>query len=114
MSPRTRSVAVAVKAWNDAAGKSSRRRPRRRYSGLKSCPHWLMQWASSIAMNRKPTCCRSRRNDSLPSPTSRSGDTYNSRQRRSRTLARTASRSAGSSELFRYAASTPSTRSPST
>ena len=50
----------------------------------------------------------------LPSPTSRSGDTYSRRQRSSRTLASTSSRSCGSSVLFRYDAATPSTRRPST
>ena len=54
MSSRTRTVAVAVNAWMEAPGKSCLRRPSRRYSGLKSCPHWLMQCASSIAMNRTP------------------------------------------------------------
>ena len=61
MSRRTRSVAVAVKACSETAGKSSRSRPSRRYSGLKSCPHWLMQCASSMAMKRRPACCSSRR-----------------------------------------------------
>jgi hypothetical protein len=43
-----------------------------------------------------------------------SGDTYSRRQRSSRTLASTPSRSCGSSVLFRYDADTPSTRRPST
>ena len=47
------------------AGKSSRSRPSCRYSGRKSCPHWLMQCASSMAMNRRSACCSSRRSDWL-------------------------------------------------
>src|SRR6185436_11495068 len=114
MSRRTRSVAVAVNAWNETPGKSSRRRPSCRYSGRKSWPHWLMQCASSIAMNRSCACWSIRRSVWLPSPAIRSGDTYRSRQRPSRTLASTSSRSCGRSVLFRYDAATPSTRRPST
>src|SRR6185295_15100835 len=73
-----------------------------------------MQCASSMAMKRTLACCSRRRSGWLPSPTSRSGDTYNIRQRSSRTLASTASRSCGCSVLFRYDAATPSTRRPST
>ena len=81
MSRRTRSVAVAVNAWNDTPGKSSRSRPSCRYSGRKSWPHWLMQCASSMAMNRTPPAAAGAGSAWLPSPTSRSGDTYSSRQR---------------------------------
>ncbi len=101
MSRRTRSVAVAVNAWSDTDGNSSRSRPSCRYSGRKSWPHWLMQCASSIAMKRRRACCSMRRSAWLPSPTMRSGDTYSSRQRPSRTLASTSSRSCGRSVLFK-------------
>ena len=77
MSRRTRSVAVAVKACRLTPGNSSRSRPSWRYSGRKSWPHWLMQWASSMATNRTgaaPEATRPR-NTSAPSPTSRSGET---------------------------------------
>ena len=49
MSRRTRAVAVAVYACRLMPGSSWRRRPSCRYSGRKSCPHWLMQCASSTA-----------------------------------------------------------------
>jgi hypothetical protein len=73
-----------------------------------------MQCASSMAMNFRFACFSSRHSDGPPSPTMRSGDTYSSRQRPSRTLASTSSRSCGSSVLFKYDAATPSTRRPST
>ncbi len=41
--------AVAVTATKGTPGKLSRRRPRSRYSGRKSWPHWEMQCASSMA-----------------------------------------------------------------
>ena len=52
MSSRTRSVAVAESAMIGASGRTSRRSLSRRYSGRKSCPHALMQWASSTATAR--------------------------------------------------------------
>jgi hypothetical protein len=54
MSRRTRAVAVAVKACRLTPGNRSRIAPSCRYSGRKSCPHWLMQCASSIAMYDTP------------------------------------------------------------
>ena len=48
--PRARaSVAVAVKACTTPAARRSRSAPSWRYSGRKSWPQWLMQWASSMA-----------------------------------------------------------------
>ena len=49
MSARTSGVAVAVSAIVNGSPSCLRTSPRRRYSGRKSCPHWLMQCASSIA-----------------------------------------------------------------
>jgi ATP-dependent DNA helicase RecQ len=40
---------LAVTASRGTLGKTSARRPSMRYSGRKSCPHWLTQCASSIA-----------------------------------------------------------------
>ena len=54
MSCRTRAVAVAVYAWRLTPGSSCRSRPSCRYSGRKSCPHWLMQCASSTATKLTP------------------------------------------------------------
>ena len=54
MSRRTRAVAVAVYACRLMPGSSSRSRPSWRYSGRKSCPHWLMQCASSTATKLTP------------------------------------------------------------
>jgi hypothetical protein len=52
MSARTRSVAVAERAMIGASGNSSRSSASLRYSGRKSCPHSLMQCASSTATAR--------------------------------------------------------------
>ena len=49
ISSRTRSVAVAVSAMIGVSGRYSRSVESWRYSGRKSCPHSLMQCASSIA-----------------------------------------------------------------
>ena len=76
MSRRTRAVAVAVNAWRLTFGNTLRSRPSCRYSGRKSCPHWLMQWASSTATNCTSQRDKRPRNPSLPSPASRSGETY--------------------------------------
>ena len=73
MSVRTRGVAVAVNAWMAASGKASRRTASCRYSGRKSCPHWLMQWASSMAKNATPARLS---NPRQVGSTSRSGATY--------------------------------------
>ena len=51
MSSRTSSVAVAVSAMHGGLPSRCRTSPSRMYSGRKSCPHWLTQWASSIARN---------------------------------------------------------------
>ena len=56
MSSRTRAVAVAVKACRLARGKRSRSTASCRYSGRKSCPQWLMQWASSMTKRRMSSC----------------------------------------------------------
>ena len=45
-----RAAAVAVTARRGASGNTSASRPSIRYSGRKSCPHWLTQWASSMAI----------------------------------------------------------------
>ena len=49
MSRRTRAVAVAVKACRLTPASARAAAPSWRYSGRKSCPHWLMQCASSMA-----------------------------------------------------------------
>ena len=49
ISSRTTGVAVAVQARTRAPGSSASRPPISRYSGRKSWPHSLMQWASSMA-----------------------------------------------------------------
>ena len=89
MSRRTRAVAVAVKAWRLTPPNCSRSRPSWRYSGRKSCPHWLMQCASSMAMKLTLHCASMERKPSLPSPASRSGETYSRRYRPSRRPAAT-------------------------
>ena len=72
MSPRTRGVAVAVKACKLASGNRWRSTAIWRYSGRKSCPQWLMQCASSIAKRR--TLSRSTSGKNEPEK-SRSGAT---------------------------------------
>ena len=52
MSRRTRSVAVAVKAWNDDVREIVAQPSELPVLGRKSWPHWLMQCASSMAMKR--------------------------------------------------------------
>ena len=47
MSTATRGVAVAVAAKIERAPSACATSPRRKYSGRKSWPHWLTQWASS-------------------------------------------------------------------
>jgi len=49
MSSCTAGVAVAVIATTGAPGSCGSRSPSIRYSGRKSWPQWLMQWASSMA-----------------------------------------------------------------
>ncbi len=49
MSARVRASAVAVTASRGTCGNTSANRPRLRYSGRKSWPHWLTQCASSTA-----------------------------------------------------------------
>ena len=72
MSARTRSVAVAVSAIIGASGNNSRNEASWRYSGRKSWPHSLMQWASSIASKCAFHFCKSSRK---PESISRSGAT---------------------------------------
>ena len=76
MSCRTRSVAVAVRAIIGTDGKSGRSWASWRYSGRKSWPHSLMQWASSTA--RRFTFQR-RKSSRKPESMSRSGATYSRR-----------------------------------
>ena len=98
MSSRTRGVAVAVKAMTGTQGKWSRNSVSWRYSGRKSCPHSLMQWASSIAMRpigRRP------RSAKTPGTMSRSGARYRSRKRSSRKRRRRSWDSAGLKDEFR-------------
>ena len=61
MSSRTRGVAVAVSATQEAAGKAARTSASCRYSGRKSWPHWEMQCASSMAMQSTVSSARSAR-----------------------------------------------------
>jgi hypothetical protein len=53
-----------VRAAIGALGKSVLSEHRAKYAGLKSCPHWLTQWASSTANetrlpSRCASCCNS-------------------------------------------------------
>ena len=114
MSSRTRRVAVAVNACRAAPEKSSLTCASCRYSGRNSCPHWLMQCASSTATKRTPQVRSRARNPSPPSPTRRSGVTYSSRQRPASRSAYTRRRSSGVIEAFRAPAVTPLATRPST
>ncbi len=58
MSSVTSWVAVAVKASTGTPLKRFFRPARLRYAGLKSWPHWLMQWASSTAIKESGTSRR--------------------------------------------------------
>ena len=111
MSPRTRGVAVAVIASVGMPGSASRTVTRRRYSGRKSWPHSLMQWASSTASARTfQRASRARKSGS----TRRSGATNRSRVR---PFSRSASRrlaSASSSDELSAVAATPAACSWST
>ena len=49
MSCRVILSAVAVRAMTGTPANRSRIKPNWAYSGRKSWPHWLMQWASSMA-----------------------------------------------------------------
>ena len=59
MSSRTRPVAVAVRAMNGTPVIFERSSRIWRYSGRKSWPHSLMQWASSTATQATPQRFRS-------------------------------------------------------
>ena len=65
----TRGVAVAVSAITGTP--SSLSDARLRYAGRKSCPHWLMQWASSTTAAQTPISASNLRKRLVPS---RSGD----------------------------------------
>ena len=115
MSRRTRSVAVAVNAWSDDLREISAEQRQLAVLG----PEIVAPLADAVRLvhgDVANAALRSnrRRKPWLPSPTSRSGDTYNSRQRPALRPATTASRSSGLCVLFRNAAATPSTRRPST
>ncbi len=104
MSSRVAASAVAVKASVWMLPSTERARAISRYSGLKSCPHWETQWASSMASRRAPI---SRSRAASPCAKRRSGET-NSRRSSLRRRSRQAS-SASSSLVaeLRVAARTP-------
>ena len=79
MSACTRGVAVAVNACTLDPGNRSFSEPSCRYSGRKSCPQWLMQWASSTAKARTSMRRTTSMNEGV---TSRSGETKTSRKHR--------------------------------
>ena len=71
-SARVVGSAVAVSATRGTWGNNSRNLASSRYSGRKSWPHWLTQWASSMANSPISTLARSSRN---PAAANRSGAT---------------------------------------
>ena len=76
MSARVPWSAVAVKASIWALGKASAALRSCRYSGLKSCPHWETQCASSTTMRATPMRPKSVKKSSR---INRSGATYRRR-----------------------------------
>ena len=75
ISSTVRGSAVAVSAIRGTSGKRVASRPSPRYSGRKWWPHWLTQCASSMANSASG---RRARKSSVPSSSSRSGETYSS------------------------------------
>ncbi len=71
MSPATRRVAVAVSASTGMSPSSPFKPWSLRYEGLKSCPQWLMQWASSTTTRLRLQPAMSERSE----PSSPSGAT---------------------------------------
>ena len=93
MSSRVRASAVAVTARRGTSGNSSASRPSIRYSGRKSWPHWLTQWASSMAISASGDArsrSQHRRAASAPRARRRAGPA-----RRRRSAARSRPRSSG-------------------
>ena len=111
MSARTRSVAVAVSAINGISGKRPRNSAICRYSGRKSCPHSLMQCASSIAISPG---CHSAKRSNISGSINRSGATYSRRYSPLYRPARRRRAAAAPSVEFKNVADTPASCSAST
>ena len=115
ISVRVMASAVAVSAMRGTPGKCCVISARRRYSGRKSCPHWLHAVSLVDREQRDAAAVRdllsTARNEGS---SSRSGATYSRSSSPALQRARMAAVSSADDVEFQYAARTPSSRNAST